>query len=50
MKEIPNPGILVSVNHCYERSCNLEVFDVSQKGNVKKLYFSEEVRGSIIFH
>mgnify|MGYP006950865834 FL=1 len=48
MKEIANTGLLVSVQHC-SKFANLEVFDVSQKGQTKKIYSYEEVSGSRIF-
>ena len=44
MKEITNTGLLVSVSHSSE-SANLEVFDVSRKGQAKKIYSFEEVPG-----
>ena len=47
MKEIANTRLLVSVQHCYDTSANLEVFDVSRKERVKKIYSNEEVLGSI---
>ena len=51
MKEITNTGLLVSVHHSYNTSANLEVFDVSRKGQVKQIYSFEEVFGcSIIFN
>ena len=46
MKEITNTGLLVSVHHCYDKSANLEVFDVSRKGQTKKIYSATEVSGS----
>ena len=46
VKEIGNTGLLVSVHHCYNTSANLEVFDVSQKGQAQKIYSFEEVSGS----
>lgn len=47
MKEITNTGLLVSVEHSWGASANLEVFDVSKKGRVKKVYSFEEVSGGI---
>ena len=43
--EIANTGFLVSVHHCSGISANLEVFDVSRKGQAKKIYSFEEVGG-----
>ena len=48
VKEIANTGLLVSVHHCYDNSANLEVFDVSRKRQVKKIYSFEEVSGGRI--
>ena len=48
VKEIANTGLLVSVHHCYNKSANLEVFDVSRKGHTKKIYSATEVSGSRI--
>ena len=45
MKEIANTGLLVSVNHNERYSSNLEVFDVSRKEQVRKIYSFEEVSG-----
>ena len=49
MKEIANTGFLVSVQHYPDWSANLEVFDVSRKGQAKKIYSFEEVSGGLIF-
>jgi len=48
VKEIANTGLLVSVHHCSSKSANLEVFDVSRKGQTKKIYSATEVSGSRI--
>ena len=48
MKEIGNTGLLVSACHCYDKSANLEVFDVSRKGKAMKIYSFEQVSGSRI--
>ena len=48
MKEIANTGFLVSVYHFYDKSANLQVFDISRKGQVRKIYSFEEVTGSRI--
>ena len=45
VKEIANTGLLVSVRHSVGESANLEVFDVSQKGRVRKIYSFEEIPG-----
>ena len=48
VKEIKNTGLLVSVHHNWSVSANLEVFDVSRKGQARKIYSFEEVSGSRI--
>lgn len=48
VKELSNTGFLVSLQHCCDRSANLEVFDVSQKGRSKKIYSFEEVYGGTL--
>ena len=48
MKEVANTGLLVSIHHSNEESANLEVFDVSRKGQARKIYSFEEVSGSRI--
>ena len=48
VKEIANTGLLVSINHCSSVSANLEVFDVSRKEQVRKIYSFEEVSGGRI--
>ena len=48
MKEFANTGLLVSLHHDWNSSANLEVFDVSRKGQVKKIYSFEEVSDSSI--
>ena len=42
MKEIANTGLLVSV-HYNDRDANLEVFDISSKGQARKIYAFEQV-------
>lgn len=46
MKEIANTGLLVSVQHSYDTSASMEIFDVSRKGHPKKIYSFEEVHAS----
>ena len=46
MKEIENTEFLVSIRHDSVKSANLEVFDVSRKGQPKKIYSAAEVSGS----
>lgn len=48
VKEVTNTRLLVSVNYQWDQSAHLEVFDVSRKGQVKKLYSFEEISGSKI--
>ena len=45
VKEISNTGLLVSVGYSVSKSANLEVFDVSRKGQVRKIFSFEEVSG-----
>ena len=42
---ISDSRILVSVYHCCDIAANLAVFDVSRKGQAKKIYSFEEVSG-----
>ena len=42
-EEIANTKFLVSIHYSYYNSANLEVFDISQKGQTKKIYSFEEV-------
>lgn len=44
LKEISETGLLVSAHHDW-RLVNLEVFDISKKGKVKKIYSFEEACG-----
>ena len=48
LKEIPNTQLLVAVNHDGDLAANLEAFDVSRKGQAKKIYSFEEVSGGKI--
>ena len=48
MKEVANTGLLVSVHHSNDKSANLEVFDVSRKGQARRIYSFEEVSGGRI--
>ena len=48
LKEIPNTQLLVAVNHDSYLAANLEAFDVSRKGQAKKIYSFEEVSGGKI--
>ena len=48
MKEITNAKLLVSVHHSWNKSASLKVFDVSRKGQVRKIYSFEEVPGGKI--
>lgn len=45
LKEISNSTLLVSLHHCRLKSANLEIFDTSQKGKVRKVYSNEETIG-----
>ena len=48
VKEIANTGFLVSLHHCSDKSANPQGFDISWKGQVRKIYSFEEVTGSRI--
>ena len=39
VKEIANTQYIVSVHHSFDKSANLEVFDVSRKGQVQENIF-----------
>ena len=45
VKEIPNTKLLVSLHHNWENSANMEILDISKKGQAKKIYSLEEVSG-----
>ena len=45
VKEIPNTTLLMSLHHNYEESAKLEIFDISRKDQINKIYSFEEVRG-----
>lgn len=45
VKEILNTRLLVSLHHCWNRSANMEIFEVSQKGKARKVYSFEEIKG-----
>ena len=45
LRELPNTGLLVSLNQCVETSANLEIFDISKPGQPRKVYCFEEIQG-----
>ena len=45
VKEIPKIPYLISLHHSY-KNANMEIFDISNKGKIKKIYSSEQVNGS----
>ena len=45
VKEIQNTRYLVSLHHSYFKSANMEIFDISKKGQAKKIYTPETVFG-----
>lgn len=47
VKEIPNTGFLVSAQ--FGESANFEIYDVTRKGQAKKVYSFTEVPGGTIF-
>ncbi len=46
VKEISNSSLLVSLHYNYLKSANMEIFDISKKGEAKKIYSLGEVSGS----
>ena len=48
VKEIPNTKLLVSLHHNREKSANLEIYDISNKAHIRKIYSLGEVSGSKI--
>ena len=49
VKEIPNTELLVSAQHRRDTAANMEIFDVSRRGQANKIYSFEEVKGRICF-
>ena len=49
VKEIPSTPYLVSLQHSYMKYANMEVFDISKKGQAKKIYTHETLLGGNIF-
>ena len=45
VKEIPNSKLLVSLHHDCDRSANMEIFDVSKKNHIEKIYSHQDVLG-----
>lgn len=45
LQDLPNTGLLVSLNQCVETSANLEIIDISKPGRTNKVYSFEEVSG-----
>ncbi len=45
MKEIPNTKLIVSLHHICDEAANLEIFDISKKGQAKKIYSLGEISG-----
>ena len=45
MKEISGTKLLISLHHSYNKSANIEVFNLTKKGRVEKIYSFEEVCG-----
>ena len=50
VKEIPKTQFLVSLFHSQQWSANMELYEISKKGEVKIIYKFEELRGGKIFH
>ena len=45
VKEIPKTPYLVSLHHSETESANMEVFDISNKGKIKKIYSFGQLNG-----
>ena len=45
VREIPNTSLLVSLNHHHNKSASMEIFDISFKGQARKIYSFEETFG-----
>ena len=45
IKEIPNTPYLVSLHHSYYKSANIEIFDISNKGKIKKIFSLGKLNG-----
>ena len=48
MKEIPNTKLLVSLNHAFDKSANMSVFDISKNNQIKEIFSLDEVSGACI--
>lgn len=48
VKEITNTGLLVSLNHAFDVSANMQIFDVSKKEKVQKVFSFEEIEGGML--
>ena len=45
VKEIPKTPYLVSLRHSYFENANMEIFDISNKGEIKKIYSLGQLNG-----
>ena len=45
VKEIPKSPYLISLHHSYDESANMEIFDISNKGKIKKIYSLGQLNG-----
>mgnify|MGYP000889969115 FL=1 len=48
VKEIPNTKLLVSLHHNLEKAAGLEIFDISKKDQINKIYSFEVFGGNFI--
>ena len=48
LKEISNTKLLVSIHSDWANAANMEIFDISKKGQANKIYPFEEVSGGKI--
>ena len=51
VKEIPNSNLIVSLYHDIDASGKMEIFDISKRGKVKKIYsFGIVYGGKFLFY
>ena len=49
IRGIANTKLLVSLHHKWDKSANMEIFDISKKAQAKKIYTLGEVSGGKMF-
>ena len=48
VKDMPKTNLLASLHHNYGKSANIEIFDISERDQIKKVYSLGEVTGGKI--